>query len=41
MANFAKLKVGLEAYYFSPQKLNDGAIGKEYWICGLMAEKLW
>ncbi len=36
-----KLKIGLEAYYFSPQKLNDGATGKEYWICGLMVEKLW
>ncbi len=36
-----KLKIGLEAYYFSPQKLNDGAIGKSYWITGLMAEKLW
>ena len=36
-----KLKIGLEAYYFSPQKLNDGAIGKSYWICGLMSEKLW
>lgn len=36
-----KLKVGLEAYYFSPQKLNDGTIGKQYWICGLMIEKLW
>lgn len=36
-----KWKLGLEAYYFSPQKLNDGATGKEYWICGFMAEKLW
>ncbi len=36
-----KLKIGLEAYYFSKQKLNDGANGKEYWICGLMIEKLW
>lgn len=36
-----KLKIGLEAYYFSPQKLNDGATGKSYWITGLMAEKLW
>ncbi|HEY1056173.1 TonB-dependent receptor domain-containing protein [Emticicia sp. TH156] len=36
-----KLKIGLEAYYFSPQKLNDGQTGKQYWICGLMAEKLW
>ena len=36
-----KLKIGLEAYYFSSQKLNDGATGKDYWLCGLMAEKLW
>ena len=36
-----KWKVGLEAYYFSPQKLSDGATGQDYWICGLMAEKLW
>ncbi|MCW3117133.1 MAG: collagen-binding protein [Chitinophagaceae bacterium] len=36
-----KLKIGLEAYYFSPQKLNDGTMGKSYWICGLMSEKLW
>jgi len=36
-----KLKIGLEAYYYSPQKLNDGSTGKEYWICGLMVEKLW
>lgn len=33
-------KIGLEAYYFSPQKLSDGT-GKEYWICGLMIEKIW
>jgi len=36
-----KLKIGLEAYYFSKQKLNDGATGKPYWIYGLMIEKLW
>jgi len=36
-----KIKIGLEAYYFSPQKLNDGATGKAYWLSGLMAEKLW
>jgi iron complex outermembrane receptor protein len=36
-----KLKIGLEAYYFSPQKLSGGATGKAYWINGLMAEKLW
>ena len=31
----------MEAYYFSPQKLSDGAIGKSYWIFGLMGEKVW
>jgi outer membrane receptor for ferrienterochelin and colicins len=31
--------VGLEAYYFSPQLLSDGAQGKSYWIMGLMSEK--
>ena len=36
-----KLKIGLEAYYFSPQKLNDGGIGKGYWTAGLMAERTW
>lgn len=36
-----KWKVGLEAYYFSPQKLSDGATGKDYVICGFMAEKIW
>jgi iron complex outermembrane receptor protein len=36
-----KLKLGLEAYYFSPQKLGDGSTGKSYWITGFMAEKLW
>ncbi len=36
-----KLKIGLEAYYFSPQRLNDGTTGKSYWINGLMVEKLW
>ncbi|WP_459684510.1 TonB-dependent receptor plug domain-containing protein [Viscerimonas tarda] len=34
-------KIGLEAYYYSPQKLNDGANGKAYWICGAMIEKIW
>ena len=36
-----KLKIGLEAYYFSPQKLSDGAVGKSYWTFGLMGEKVW
>lgn len=36
-----KWKIGLEAYYYSKQQLNDGATGKAYWTCGFMAEKLW
>lgn len=36
-----KLKIGLEAYYFSPQRLNDGTTGRAYWTTGLMAEKIW
>lgn len=36
-----KLKIGLEAYYYSRQYLNDGKTGKDYWLCGLMAEKIW
>ena len=36
-----KLKIGAEAYYFSPQKLSDGAIGKSYWTFGLMGKKYW
>ncbi|MDF1517516.1 MAG: TonB-dependent receptor [Lutibacter sp.] len=35
------LKMGLEAYYFSPQELNDGAKGKQYWLFGFMVEKIW
>ncbi|MDB5210081.1 MAG: hypothetical protein JWQ30_908 [Sediminibacterium sp.] len=36
-----KLKIGFEAYFFSPQKLNDGNIGRSYWTFGLMGEKAW
>lgn len=36
-----KWKIGLEGYYFSRQRLSDGARGKPYWITGFMAEKLW
>lgn len=39
--NEGKLKLGLEAYFISPQKLNDGAIGRSYWTTGFMAEKAW
>lgn len=34
-------KIGLEAYYFSPQKLSDGLKGKSYVVCGFMIEKIW
>ena len=36
-----KIKLGLEAYYFSPQKLSDGTKGRDYWLMGFMAERLW
>lgn len=36
-----QLKVGLEAYYFSKQALNDNSTGRDHWIFGLMVEKLW
>lgn len=36
-----KWKVGLEGYYFGKQTLGDGKMGKDYWICGFMVEKLW
>jgi iron complex outermembrane receptor protein len=36
-----KWKVGLEAYYYSPQQLTDGSISRDYWIFGVMIEKLW
>jgi len=36
-----KWKLGLEAYYYSPQLLSDGTTGRDYWLCGFMAEKIW
>lgn len=36
-----KWKIGLEAYYTSKQKLNDGRTGKNYLICGLMMQRIW
>lgn len=35
-----KWKVGLEAYYFSQQKLSDGLTGSDYWIYGFMTERI-
>ncbi len=36
-----KIKIGLEAYYYSPQHLSDGLLGRDYWLCGFMVEKIW
>ncbi len=36
-----KWKLGLEAYYYSPQFLNDGSFSHDYWLCGFMAERIW
>lgn len=33
-------RIGLEAYYFGHQTLNDGNRGRDYWIFGLMMEKV-
>lgn len=34
-------RIGLEAYYFSPQELASGKKSNDYWIMGLMTEKMW
>lgn len=34
-------RIGLEAHYFSPQRLTDGSTGKSYVSVGFMAEKIW
>jgi iron complex outermembrane receptor protein len=36
-----KWRAGLEAYYNSRQRLNDGSYGRDYWVFGAMAEKIW
>ena len=36
-----KLKMGLEAYYYSSQPLTDGKTGRPFWTFGLMAERIW
>jgi outer membrane receptor for ferrienterochelin and colicins len=33
-------KAGLEAYYFSTQQTRNG-LGKDYWLCGFMVERIW
>ena len=34
-------RIGLEAYYYGEQELNDGTMGKDFWIYGLMMEKVY
>jgi len=34
------LRIGLEAYYYGQQQLNDGSKSRDYWIVGLMMEKV-
>jgi iron complex outermembrane receptor protein len=34
-------RAGLEAYYNSRQRLNDGTFGRDCWVFGAMAEKIW
>lgn len=34
-------KIGLEAYYFGAQQLNDGSRGRSFLTAGLMAERIW
>ena len=36
-----KWKFGSELYYFSKQKLSDESTGRDYWLTGLVAERLW
>ncbi|WP_114782412.1 TonB-dependent receptor [Botryobacter ruber] len=33
-------RIGLEAYYFSQQRLTNGGTGQDYWINGIMIEKM-
>lgn len=36
-----KWKFGSELYYFSKQKLTDGSEARDYWLSGIVAERLW
>jgi outer membrane receptor for ferrienterochelin and colicins len=36
-----KLRVALESYYTGTQQLNDGSLGKSYWIFGALVERSW
>ena len=34
-----RVRIGLEAYYTSPQQLADGSMSDGYWITGIMGER--
>jgi len=34
------IRIGFEAYYYSQQELNDGSKSRDFWIFGLMMEKI-
>lgn len=36
-----KLRVALESYYTGTQQLNDGSMGKSFWIFGALVERSW
>ena len=36
-----KWKIGSELYYFGEQRLSDGSTGQDYWLAGLVIERLW
>ena len=36
-----KLRIALESYYTGTQQLNDGSLGKSYWIFGALVERSW
>ncbi len=34
------IRIGVEAYYYGQQLLNDGSKSRDFWVFGLMIEKL-
>lgn len=36
-----EIRIGLEGYYYSTQQLGDGKSGRDYWLMGIMVEKMW
>ena len=36
-----KLRLALESYYTGTQQLNDGSMGKSFWIFGALIERTW